>query len=173
MTTERDQGEAGVVLDLQGNPIYWHVPANRSLGGIPDSRDLWDVLWENRKSLSGFAHSHPGGGVPGPSSIDHTSIVALERGLGMRLDWYIASRDHLVVGRWIGPDSERYLWPPASERPWLARLREVSYGDEFAHASQVSLGENSADVVLATLAPESEGDFSYRLIKGRDQMKGE
>lgn len=136
--TIKNQGEAGVVLDLQGQPIYWHLPPERSLAYLPDSRNLWEVLWENRKNLSGFAHSHPGGGIPGPSYEDLTTFAAVEAGLGFRLEWYIASRDHLVIGRWVGSDSLNYLWDKASDRPWLARLREVSYGDEpFAGQDQM------------------------------------
>jgi hypothetical protein len=127
--------EAGVVLDANGEPIHWHLPPDRSTGYIPDSRDLWDVFWENRKNLSGFAHSHPGGGIPGPSTTDLTTFAAVESGLGRRLSWYIASSDALVVCRWQGPERLAYvifICCRSSDYDWLKRLREVSYDPEKA-----------------------------------------
>ena len=38
--------EAGVVIDRAMNPIFWHLPEGRTAGSIPDTRVLWDVLWE-------------------------------------------------------------------------------------------------------------------------------
>lgn len=130
--------EAGVVLDLQGQPIYWHLPPGRSGGSLPDSRDLWDVLWENRDNLSGFAHSHPGFGVPGPSHTDVTTFAAVEAGLGARLDWWIITSDSIGLFKWRGPERLAYptdpfcLWGPLSpmltgEPAWINELRRVSY----------------------------------------------
>jgi hypothetical protein len=119
--------EAGVVLDLDGNPIYWHTPQNRSVGALPDSRDLWDVFWENRKNLLGFVHSHPGGGVPGPSYTDVTTFAAVESGLGTRLHWWIISSEAAVDCTWSGPDRLDYrARPVAYEAVWLEKLRELS-----------------------------------------------
>ena len=61
--------EAGVVIDKNGQPLFWHLPEGRTAGSLPDSRTLWQVLWDAFKedTLLGFAHSHPGSGVPGPS----------------------------------------------------------------------------------------------------------
>ena len=62
--------ETGVVVTGNG-PIHWHLPPGRSGGSLPDSRPLWDVLWEHRREFFlGFAHSHPGSGIPGPSFTD-------------------------------------------------------------------------------------------------------
>lgn len=120
--------EAGVVLDSQGQPIFWHVPPDRSVGYLPDNRSLWDVLWENRDNLLGFAHSHPGEGLPGPSHEDVTTFAAVEAALGKRLKWYIISRTGLVVCEWRGPHRLTYSVEPILSAPaWLERLREVSY----------------------------------------------
>ena len=104
--------EAGVVLDLEGNPLHWHLPDGRSAGGLPDSRTLWDVIWENRANISGIAHSHPGFGVPGPSYEDVTTFHAIEKGLGRLLNWWIISGDQHVLLRFAGPD--KYTYKPVN-----------------------------------------------------------
>lgn len=73
--------EVGVVIGLDFRPRYWHLPPGRTAGSIPDTRSLWDVLWEQRADVAGFAHSHPGSGVPGPSHTDVTTFAAIEAGL--------------------------------------------------------------------------------------------
>ena len=83
--------EAACVFDVSGNVLLWHVPNGRSGGAIPDSRDLWEVLWENRESLGGVAHTHPWTGTPVPSTTDITTWEAIERGLGRRLLWPIVT----------------------------------------------------------------------------------
>jgi hypothetical protein len=118
--------EAAVVIDEAGEPIHWHVPPGRTAGSLPDSRQLWDVLWTNRERLRGVAHSHPGGGKPGPSWEDITTFSAVELALGRRLDWWITSADAVVVVRWVGPDKYAYgAELLATEPSWVARLREL------------------------------------------------
>ena len=70
--------EAGLVFS--GNcPVFFHLPRGRTAGGIPCSYVLWEVLWENRKDpFLGFAHTHPGSGVPAPSHTDITTFAAVE-----------------------------------------------------------------------------------------------
>jgi hypothetical protein len=119
--------EAGVVLDKNG--LVWHLPEGRSASGIPDSRTLWQVLWEAFKAdtLLGFAHSHPGSGVPGPSYSDVTTFAAVEAALGKRLDWWITSLDHVILLRWGGPDKLSYRATIVTEAPsWVAELRRLS-----------------------------------------------
>lgn len=119
--------EAGVVIDLQDQPIFWHAPEGREVIALPDSRPLWDVLWENRALVKGVGHSHPGGGVPGPSHTDVTTFAAIEDGLGKRLDWWITSDDAMVVARWVGPGPLTYVPIILTvEPPWADRLRELS-----------------------------------------------
>lgn len=127
--------EAGVLLDLWGQPIHWHEPPERSGGSLPDSRDLWDIIWENRKILAGFAHSHPGSGYPSPSYTDVTTFAAVEAALGRRLEWWICTSDSLALYRWAGPDRLTYgadgllqsndpdwaAWPD-----WIRELRRLS-----------------------------------------------
>lgn len=119
--------EAGVLLDLEGQPLHWHLPPGRSGGTLPDSRDLWDVIWSNRLNIAGFAHSHPGSGVPGPSYTDITTFAAVEAGLGQRLDWWIISSDEVCLVRWVGRDRLDYGVLPVKQRMnWGPRLRELS-----------------------------------------------
>lgn len=119
--------EVGVVVDREGQAIFWHVPAGRTAVTLPDSRSLWQVLWDNKDRVAGFAHTHPGSGVPGPSWEDVTTFSAIERGLGVRLDWWIATTNGFVVVRWEGPELYDYRTSPCDAEPeWLERLRELS-----------------------------------------------
>lgn len=129
--------EAGVLLDRKGEPLYWHLPRTRTVVSLPESPELWDVMWANRENISGFAHSHPGSGMPGPSYTDVTTFAALELGLGVRLDWWITSSDSFALIRWRGPDRLGYAPHPiifgspeqpllVGEPPWIAELRRHS-----------------------------------------------
>jgi len=100
--------EAGVVIHQDGSPIHWHLPQGRTAGSLPDSRTLWDVIWDNRATLAGFAHSHPGYGIPGPSMTDLTTFSAIEIGIGRKLIWWIASEDRLIALRFSGPGKYDY-----------------------------------------------------------------
>jgi proteasome lid subunit RPN8/RPN11 len=122
--------EAGVVITEAG-PIFWHLPAGRTGGYIPDSRKLWDVLLEHADAeLLGFAHSHPGSGVPGPSHTDITTFAAIEAGLGRRLDWWITSSDHIIHLRWCGPGRLEYEAAVVEELDWASQLRNYSTGEQ-------------------------------------------
>lgn len=141
--------ETGVVLDLAGQPLHWHLPPGRSVGGLPDSRSLWDVIWENRTNISGIAHSHPGSGKPGPSQTDVTTFAAIEAALGARLDWWIVSAgdEALTLLRWAGgnklnysePFDVRQSWAAINMTPpeWIKKLCEHSHF-EVHKASEVT-----------------------------------
>jgi len=141
--------ETGVVIDKNNEPIYWHLPPGRDGGSLPDSRELWDVLWTHRERVAGFAHTHPGSGEPGPSDTDLTTFRALENALGSALLWWIATSDQLclvtlfvveqtsVFDRRDGDNiitHQRYnsysVLPQESEPSWLARLRQLTYEKE-------------------------------------------
>lgn len=108
------------------------------MGALPDSRELWDVFWTHRATLLGFAHTHPGRGIPGPSHTDLTTFAAVEAGLGKRLHWWIASSDHVVLLRWSA-GIYGGLTVPKSAVPWVDRLRELSgYSDEPPRTFHVS-----------------------------------
>jgi hypothetical protein len=119
--------EAGVLVDLDCEPIHWHLPEGRHTGALPDSRDLWEKIWSHREQVLGFAHSHPGSGQPGPSYEDLTTFAAVESALGKRLVWWIASEDSFVELCWIGPGKLDYDEGPAMYEPeWMAELRNLS-----------------------------------------------
>lgn len=121
--------EVGAVISCEGSVLFWHLPEGRTWGSLPDSRTLWQVIWDTFKegTLRGFAHSHPGAGVPGPSYSDVTTFAAVEAALGKRLDWWITSSDHVVVLCWSGPDKISYRSTIVTETPsWVAELRRLS-----------------------------------------------
>lgn len=121
--------EAAVVIGPAGQPVFWHLPFGRTTGSIPDSRTLWEVLWDGRQTILGVAHSHPGGGVPTPSGTDLTTFAAVEAGLGVRLSWWITSSTRLVVCYWEGPGQLDYRVQVVNEEPpWADQLREQSKG---------------------------------------------
>lgn len=125
--------ETGVVVDLDGVPIHWHLPEGRTAVYLPDTPDLWDVLWAHRDRVLGFAHSHPGHGTPGPSMEDLTTFAAVESGLGLRLVWWITSSDRLVEITWRGPGRLDYVSRPIGSEGipgrWLRNLRDISYAE--------------------------------------------
>lgn len=126
--------EAGVVIDRDEKPIFWHLPEDRTVGSIPDSRNLWDVLWENRRTVIGFAHSHPGSGVPSPSWEDITTFSAIELALGRQglMHWWITSSDGFVIVHWVGPGKYDYRVEDIQGRSpnwvapdWVEQLRKL------------------------------------------------
>lgn len=124
--------EAAVVIDKAGRPVYWHLPEDRTAGSLPDapgyppSVRLWQFLQDNMDDVGGIAHSHPGGGIPGPSGTDIGTFVAVEKALG-RLSWWIVSSDSAVLVTWRGPGREDYaVTPLEQEPPWVADLRTAS-----------------------------------------------
>lgn len=100
--------ETGLVFDFHGGRIYWHLPPDRSSGSLPDSSELWAVLWENREILGGVAHTHPWDGEPGPSPTDLTTFAAVEAGLGERLVWPIITFTAVRYFTWLGPNRLDY-----------------------------------------------------------------
>jgi hypothetical protein len=121
--------EAGVAVDRNGNPLFWHLPEGRTSGSIPDSRTLWQVLWDAFKedTLLGVAHSHPGSGVPEPSYTDVTTFAAIEAALGTRIYWWITSDTDVVRLEWRGPDKLTYAATIVDEEPsWADELRRLS-----------------------------------------------
>lgn len=123
--------ETGVLVGFDGKALHWHLPPGRTTGSLPDSRDLWSLIWEDRGRIVGFAHTHPGYGRPGPSYEDVTTFAAVEAALGRRLLWWIVSGDEVVVVRYRGP--ERLMYEVEADdvgHPWLGRLRDFSgFGD--------------------------------------------
>ncbi len=119
--------ETGVLLDHEERPLFWHLPAGRSATDLPDSQRLWTEMFEQRRLLSGFAHSHPGHGIPRPSQEDLTTFSAIERALDQSLTWWITSADLLLRIRRLGPrPQEFYSEVCPGHAPWVAQLRRLS-----------------------------------------------
>lgn len=83
--------ETALVFDEQGDTLRWHEPLGRSGGSLPDSRDLWLYLLENRGVIGGIAHTHPWDGPAWPSTTDVTTFRALEQGLGKLFLWTVVT----------------------------------------------------------------------------------
>jgi len=119
--------EAAVVVAADGSVLHWHQPAGRSAMSLPDSRDLWEVIWAHRGLIAGIAHTHPGSGWPRPSWEDVTTFAACEDGLGRRLSWWIATSDRVRRYHWSGPRKHDYAGGfPVGPTPWLGHLRVIS-----------------------------------------------
>ena len=95
--------EAAFVFDKNGEAIHWHLIKGRTEVKIPDSEELWNILWSNKEEVMGVAHSHPWPGNSSPSLTDITTFSAIERGLGKRLIWPIATLT----------DIDDWTWAPA------------------------------------------------------------
>ncbi len=116
--------ELGLLIWNDGSVWIDHDAPNRTSGSIGDNPNLWRDFWENRKIIAGHAHTHPGGGVPGPSWTDVSTYSAIELGLGKRLDWYVVNRDAIVICRWKGPGAYDYEVGRIREEPcWVEPLR--------------------------------------------------
>ncbi|APU89009.1 conserved hypothetical protein [Virus Rctr197k] len=127
--------EAGVVIDTDGKPIHWHLPPGRSGGSLPDSRELWTIIWENRDRISGFAHTHPWNGDAWPSGTDITTFEAIEAALGRELSWWVVTLDQVaLIRRDHDTHGPPYQWgvhklrANEPEPAWVDRLRELSRG---------------------------------------------
>ena len=115
--------EAGVVVGLRDQAIYWHLPHDRSGAALPDSLDLWSYLVQNKDQISGVAHSHPWGGIPHPSHEDITTFSAVELGLGKRLQWWVVGLYAVVMSTWEGPGPYDYKTVRVGMgSPWVKEL---------------------------------------------------
>jgi len=131
--------EVAVVLDRGELPIYWHKPQGCSPVAIPDSRTLWEVLWDSRGKLLGVAYAHPQTLGHAPSQEDVTTFAAVEAALGRRLLWWIVTSHELACMEWSGRGRLDYdIWvlsPLCAEPAWVEELRRfacssVTAGDQ-------------------------------------------
>ena len=123
--------EVGFLLGQNNSVLHWHIPEHSS-AAIPDNRDFWNIIWENRNIVTGFAHTHPGSGIPGPSHTDKTTFAAIESALGKHLNWFILSSDSQVLCLFDNEQGEYgksiitvELNNPV-DLPWINKLRELS-----------------------------------------------
>jgi hypothetical protein len=148
--------ETALVFDLDGKTIHWHEPNDRSMTHIGDTRDLWDVLWENRARLGGVAHTHPWNGRAVPSETDLTTFDVDERGLGKKLLWPVVTFNDVTyiarLGRIGDPNSSWVRIEPDTipfQIEGLEELRIRSGGrdatPENVTVPETSTGENEND----------------------------
>ena len=88
---DQDMIETAMVFDRDGRVLRWHRPSDATGVSLPDSRSLWEVLWDARADVAGVAHTHPWGGVAHPSHEDLTTFWAIDRALGRALIWPVLS----------------------------------------------------------------------------------
>lgn len=124
--------EAAIVVGQAGAITLTHVPAGRTAVAIPDAPDLWEHLIEHRDTTVAVAHLHPGAGVPSASREDLTTFDAIERGLGRRLQWWIATSDAVArfswderAGRYFRAETMKNA--PAAEPTWVPYLRSLGH----------------------------------------------
>jgi hypothetical protein len=125
---------------------------------LPDSRDLWDVIQENKDRVMGFAHSHPGSGIPAPSFEDVSTFAAIEAALGKRLVWWITSSDSFSEWCWVGPHKWDYAQGPGVYEPqWMNELRFKSeyYQDPAISHLAKQIQEAEDERILKELADVS------------------
>ena len=96
----RPRTEVAFVFTDTGEVIHWHLPEGSTYYKIPDTRSLWEVLWENRDRVCGVAHIHPWYSPSGPSSTDVSTFEAIEAGLGQRLIWPVITMDQQAFFRY-------------------------------------------------------------------------
>lgn len=136
--------ESGVIIDHKGLPIHWHMPTGRTSVSLPDSQLLWDEFWRYREYIAGFAHSHPGSGVPGPSYEDVTTFSAIERALGKKLQWWITSSDRVALVTWSGPGKLDYTGGELLKTPpWVPELRHLSNYYNKENGNDDSIDDNN------------------------------
>ncbi len=131
--------ETAMVFDHDGHVLAWHKPDGATGGSIPDTRSLWDVLWDARGELGGVAHTHPWAGDARASQEDVTTFAAIDRALGRALIWPVVTLTDIAYYQRPNTlkDGDRTLpwldWPPifcdlAHWNRAIDELREVSRG---------------------------------------------
>jgi hypothetical protein len=141
--------EAGVLVGRNGRPLYWHMPRGASVVELPDSATLWDVIWRFRHVSEGFAHTHPGRGVPEPSNTDLTTFAAVEAGLGRRFIWWVLSEDKAISVSWDST-MEKYVSGAALENAgWMRTLRMLSLsGDSVEKVMRRQVADSIREQIL-------------------------
>ncbi len=73
------------------------MPLGRTAASLPDSDDLWKVVWNYKDVIGGIAHTHPWDGKTTASHTDVTTFLAIEKALGKRLLWPIYTMTDSIV----------------------------------------------------------------------------
>ena len=87
---------------------------------IPDARERWFAIWENRDEITEIVHTYPGGFL-GFSNEDLTTMEAVEAATGNSFTWSIVT-EHGYLSRFENNDRQR------EDNPWwLDFLRQSSF----------------------------------------------
>lgn len=110
---------------VHGAAGYIHVPQRAQSGLVPDSPELWDVIWHLRGDLLGIAHTHPPG-CNHPSQLDLETARSVERALGCKLRWWIVDPASGLTTEWrhasAAPEDRGYTTVQHVLPPGWARL---------------------------------------------------
>lgn len=94
MAVTRSRSREVFFLIGRGGALLWS-DASDSPSALPDSRQRWEAIWDNRAELEELAHSHPYGPLAF-SSEDETTMKALESALGRELCFSVVSPDGMI-----------------------------------------------------------------------------
>jgi hypothetical protein len=114
--------EVCFLLDSAGG-VLWR-DASGGPAALPDSRARWAAIWARRDLLAEIAHSHPGGPARF-STVDLTTMDAIDAALGRPLDYAVVTADKVLRRT---PDGRTLVLP--DEPPWVADLRAASGMEE-------------------------------------------
>lgn len=97
--------------------------ASSSPVALPDSRARWEAIWGHRERLVEIAHTHPLGGAAF-SSVDETTMRAIDSGLGRDLRYSVVTPDAML--RRVPGEGDALV----PEEPWWTELIRVASGVE-------------------------------------------
>jgi hypothetical protein len=101
--------------------VLWS-DASTSPVALPDSRARWQAIWSRREQIVEIAHTHPLGGAHF-SSIDETTMTALDSGLGRRLIYSVVTPDQMLRRRPREDGADDAL---VADEPWWSELIRVA-----------------------------------------------
>lgn len=109
--------EVCLLIGREGD-VLWSDASNSPFR-LPDSRERWEAIWQNRAELEEVAHSHPEGPL-GFSAEDESTMSALLSALGRPLRFSVVAPGGMVAR----VDGRDVL---VAEEPWWAEpLRRAS-----------------------------------------------
>ena len=108
--------ETALLFDTKGRTLAWHEPLGRTGSWIPDTHDLWLMMWEHRAILGGVAHTHPWAGPANPSGTDLETFKFAETHLFKKnekrlLVWPVVTFTDVMNVVWDA-DTQRYVQAP-------------------------------------------------------------
>jgi len=90
---------------------------------VPDERERWNAIWENRDEITEIVHTHPGGFL-GFSSEDLSTMEAVEAATGNSYTWSIVTEEGYLT-RYEDTDNQ-----PEGRPWWLPFLRQMSFNNQ-------------------------------------------